>query len=200
VARLTDRKVIYFIAGVVPTAPELAAIAAIEGQIFIRNASDATATRYGAKIEPCDAVAGAPIPTAYNGKPVATPNDASLPATSAVLANGATVSLRNSAAGDAHPGTAVVAANAVTGINITAATTAFVDNADAVSVRNSAGTDPHPGTAVVAAGLITGVNLAATVAMVDTGDALTGVAPTGTYTSTVTFTVAAGVITAITLS
>lgn len=120
-----------------------------------------------------------------------------LPATSAILANGATVAVRNSAGADSHNGTAVVAASAVTGVNL-GATVAMVDNADAVTVQNSAGTavaGSHA--AAVSAGVLSNVKLAPTIAPVVNGATFPGVTGTGT---TATITVANGVITGIALS
>jgi len=154
-ARLTDRKVIYFLAGTAPTGPELTAIGSIEGQIYIRNSKEQTT--YDGRLEPCDAVAGT-IPTAYNGKPVATPNDTSLPATSAIVANGGTVSVRRSTGADGHNATAVVANSALTGVNL-AATVTMVDNGDTLTGVAPTGTYTNTVTFTVAAGVITAIAL-----------------------------------------
>lgn len=74
---------------------------------------------------------------------------------SASVANGATVAVRNSAGADSHNGTAVVAAGALTGINL-AATVALADNGDTVPATGTGTT----ATLVVAAGVLTGVTLA----------------------------------------
>jgi hypothetical protein len=157
-ARLTDRTVLYFTAGPVASAPEKAAAALLEGTIKMRNGALAAATLYGARIEPCDAVAGAPIPTAYNGKPVATPNDASLPVTSAVLKNGDTVSVRRSTGADGHNASAVVAAGAITGVNL-AATVTMIDSGDTLTGVAPTGTYTNTVTFTVAAGVITAITL-----------------------------------------
>lgn len=157
-ARLTDRVVLYFIAGPVATSPEIAAAALLEGTVKMRNGALASAALYGAKIEPCDAVAGSPIPAAYNGKPVATPNDASLPTTSAVLKNGDTVSVRRSTGADGHNATAVVAAGAITGVNL-AATATMVDTGDTLTGVAPTGTYTNTVTFTVAAGVITAITL-----------------------------------------
>lgn len=114
-----------------------------------------------------------------------------LPATQAIVSNGGTVPVRNSAGADSHNATAVVAAGALSGVNL-AATVAMVDNSDAVPVLPAAGTTPAQGnaTAAVAAGVITGVRLPATSAVVTNGQVI---AVTG---GTVTLTVAANVVTA----
>ncbi|WP_455296450.1 hypothetical protein [Brucella pituitosa] len=117
----------------------------------------------------------------------------------AVVANGATVSVRNSAGANAKSATAVVTGTTLTGVNLPA-TTAMLDNAGAVTIQNSAGAavaGSH--TATVAAGVISNVKLAATIAPVANNAALT-VPVTGTYATTATITVAAGVITGIALS
>lgn len=57
------RKVLYFTAGMEATAGELAEIAAIVGDVFIRN-SLVSATYGDSHLEPADALAGA-IPTSY---------------------------------------------------------------------------------------------------------------------------------------
>lgn len=74
----------------------------------------------------------------------------------ASVANGATVAVRNSAGADSHNATAVVAANALTGVNL-AATVALVDNGDKVPAT---GTGAFA-TAVIANGVLTGVTLSA---------------------------------------
>lgn len=61
--RLSDRKVLYFIAGTTPSTTEAAEIARIEGKVYVRSA--AKTTTYGTALESCDAVAGQ-VPTAYS--------------------------------------------------------------------------------------------------------------------------------------
>ena len=56
--RLTDRKVLFFIAGTSPTVEEAALIARTEGLIGIRTLK--ASALYGDKLESCDAVAGTP--------------------------------------------------------------------------------------------------------------------------------------------
>ncbi len=115
-----------------------------------------------------------------------------LPASTAVIGNGATVAVRNSAGADSHNGTSVTtAAGALTGVNL-AATVALVDNADSVPLLPAAGTTPAQGsgTAAVASGVIAGVRLPATSAVVTNGQTI---AVTG---GTVTITVANNVVTA----
>ena len=56
------RKVLFFLAGSIATADEIAKIANIEGNVQLRNA--AANTLYGANLETADALAGA-IPAAY---------------------------------------------------------------------------------------------------------------------------------------
>ena len=123
-----------------------------------------------------------------------------LPATDAIVSNGGTVPVRNSAGADSHNATAVVAAGVLSGVNL-AATVGMVDNADTIAVRNSAGADSHNATAVVAAGAVTGVNLAATVAMVDNSDVVAVLPATGTTPAqgNATAAVAAGVVTGVRL-
>lgn len=87
-----------------------------------------------------------------------------LPTTSAVVANGASVNVENSAGNLDSPATAVVTAGAVSGVRL-AATKTIVDNAAAITMQNSAGTaiaGTHPAT--VAAGVLSNVKLAATIA------------------------------------
>lgn len=120
-----------------------------------------------------------------------------VPVGSAVVANAATVAVRNSAGADSHNATAVVTAGALTGVNL-AATAALVDQADAVQVVNSAGADAHAGVAAVAAGVITNVALPATVAMVDNSDTVAIQRSNGTAVGAAgTAVVAAGVVTAV---
>ncbi|URA06998.1 hypothetical protein P9A47_gp30 [Xanthomonas phage Elanor] len=120
------------------------------------------------------------------------------PGGGASIANGATVSVRNSAGADAHSGTAVVAGSTLTGINM-AATVALVDTADTIPLQNSAGASKGNATVTVAAGAPTNVRAPATSAIVANGEALT-VPITGTGTATATVTVANGVVTGIALS
>ncbi len=56
------RKVLYFTAGMIATAGELAEIAAIHGDVYIRNG--AASSNYGSRLEQADAVAGT-VPAAY---------------------------------------------------------------------------------------------------------------------------------------
>lgn len=56
------RKVLFFTAGIAATADELAAIAAIHGDVHIRNGS--AASNYGSRLERADAIAGT-VPAAY---------------------------------------------------------------------------------------------------------------------------------------
>ena len=74
---------------------------------------------------------------------------------SASVANGATVAVRNSEGADSHNATAVVAAGALTGVNLSA-TVALVDDGDTVPATGT-GT---AATLVVEAGVLTGVTLA----------------------------------------
>lgn len=93
-----------------------------------------------------------------------------LPATQAVVSNGGSVPVKNSAGTVTKTGTATVAANAVTGVAL-GATTAIVDNAGAATVRNSAGSKTAAATVAVAAGAVTNVNItASTTAIVDHND------------------------------
>jgi hypothetical protein len=73
----------------------------------------------------------------------------------AVIANGATVPVRNSAGADSHNATAVVSGTTLTGVNL-AATVALVDNGDTVAATGTGTT----ATLVVTNGVVTGVTLA----------------------------------------
>lgn len=115
-----------------------------------------------------------------------------LPASTAVIGNGATVAVRNSAGADSHNATSVTTTQgALTGVNL-AATVAMVDNSDSVPLLPATGTTPAQGsgTAAIAAGVVTGVRLPATSAVVTNGQVIT---VTG---GTVTITVANNVVTA----
>jgi hypothetical protein len=72
----------------------------------------------------------------------------------AVVANGATVPVRNSAGADSHNATAVVSGTSLTGVNL-AATVALVDNGDTVTATGTGTT----ATFVVTNGVVTGVTL-----------------------------------------
>lgn len=123
-----------------------------------------------------------------------------LPATSAVVANGGNVNVKNSAGTVTKVGVATVATSAITGVAL-AATEAIVTNAAAtVVVQNSAGAAiTSAGVAAVAAGALSNVKLPATIAAVTTATKYNAVSVTGTG-NFATFTVANGVITAIVLS
>lgn len=75
----------------------------------------------------------------------------------AVVANGDTVAVRNSAGADSHNATAVVSGTSLTGVNL-AATAAIVDNGDALVVPVT-GTYATTATVTVANGVITGIVL-----------------------------------------
>lgn len=74
-----------------------------------------------------------------------------LPATQALVGNGASLPVKNSAGNETKTGTATVAANAITGIAL-AATVALVDNADTITVTGTGTTC----TLTVANGVVTG--------------------------------------------
>lgn len=124
-----------------------------------------------------------------------------LPATQAIVDNGGTVPVRNSAGADSHNATAVVAAGELSGVNL-AATVAMVDNSDAITVQNSAGA-AVAGThaATVAAGVLSNVRLAATVAPVVNSAAVTVLPAAGTTPAQggATAVVAAGALTGVRL-
>lgn len=124
-----------------------------------------------------------------------------LPATQAIVDNGETVPVRNSAGADSHNATAVVAGGELSGVNL-AATVAMVDNSDAITVQNSAGA-AVAGThsATVAAGVLSNVRLAATVAPVVNAAVVPVLPASGTTPAqgNATAAVAAGVITGVRL-
>jgi hypothetical protein len=122
-----------------------------------------------------------------------------LPATSAIVANGATVAMKNSAGSKSVNGTASVAASAVTGVALPA-TAAIVDSTVVPVIQNSAGTAvAGVNTRTVAAGLETNVRTAATVGFVVNAVKQSGWTVTGTGTF-FTPTVANGVCTGGVLS
>lgn len=119
--------------------------------------------------------------------------------TGAVVLDGATVAVVNSANADSHNATATVTGTTLTNVKLPA-TVAFVDNTDTVVMQNSAGTviaGTH--TATVAAGAVSNVKLASTVAALTSGVKVNAISVTGTG-KFATFTVVAGVITAIVLT
>lgn len=122
-----------------------------------------------------------------------------LPATSAVVANGGSVNVTNSAASKSVSGTAAVAASAITGVALPA-TSAIVDSTVVPVIQNSAGT-AVAGVNVrnVAAGLETNVRTAATVGFVVNAVKQSGWTVTGSGTF-FTPTVVAGVCTGGVLS
>lgn len=83
---------------------------------------------------------------------------AGLPATSAVVANGATINVENSAGNLDSPATATVAASAVTNVRL-AATKTIVTSGQALTGVTPTGTYTNTVTFTVANGLITGIAL-----------------------------------------
>lgn len=81
-----------------------------------------------------------------------------LPATSAVVANGATVNVENSAGNLDSPATAVVSGAVITGVRL-AATKTIVTSGQALTGVTPTGTFTTTVTFTVAAGLITGIVL-----------------------------------------
>lgn len=81
-----------------------------------------------------------------------------LPATSAVVANGATVNVENSAGNLDSPATATVAASAVTNVRL-AATKTIVTSGQALTGVTPSGTFTSTVTFTVANGVITGIAL-----------------------------------------
>lgn len=120
--------------------------------------------------------------------------------TSAAVANGATITMTDQSNGPSLPGTATVAANAITNVKLDATTAAIVQHADVVPVQQfdgSAGTSSP--TAVVAAGAETAVKLTSIARVVTNGSkhACGTVSGSGTFA---TFTISGGIITGIVLS
>lgn len=81
-----------------------------------------------------------------------------LPATSAVVANGATINVENSAGNLDSPATATVAASAVTNVRL-AATKTIVTSGQALTGVTPSGTFTSTVTFTVANGVITGIAL-----------------------------------------
>lgn len=120
-----------------------------------------------------------------------------LPATSAVVANGGTVNVENSAGALDSPATAVVAANVLTSVKL-GSTKTILTQGDTVTITDSNGTPASTGTATVAAGVVTNVAITSpTSAIAVHGDATTVQDVTGATVATtgVTLVVAAGVLT-----
>lgn len=197
------QKVIYFTAGPVTTTDEKADIVKLNNiaqapyQISVLNGS--ADFNFGAGPQEADLVAGT-IPDEYEDIPEIDPDNPPgpvLPATDAIVSNGGTVVIKNSAGSVSKNGTATVAANSITGIAL-AATEAIVSNASNVVIQNSAGTavaGSHAAT--VAAGVVSNVKLASSIAPIANGATVANVTGTGT---TATISVANGVITGIALS
>ena len=119
--------------------------------------------------------------------PVASP-------TAAIVPNGGTVNVENSAGNLDSPATATVAAGVLTGVKL-GATKTIVTSGDSINVENSAGALDSPATAVVAAGVITGVNLGATKTIVTNAGAVTIKDSSGGPSLAGTANVAAGALT-----
>lgn len=194
------QRIVFFTAGPTATADELTAIGklntAAEKPYEVLVANGAANSKYGEtnRLIPCDFVAGA-IPTIYDAIDEIDPDN--LPGAGPTVADGQSVSVRNSAGADAHTGTAVVTDDAFTGVNL-AATVAMIDNADSVTIKNSAGT-AIAGThaATVAAGVLSNVKLAATVAPVVNAASVPLQNSAGAAKGNGTVAVAAGVVTSV---
>lgn len=186
---MATKKIVYFTAGAVATAPEKADIAALNAltipgyQVQVSNAAVPAGLGKDALgddvLEACDFVAGT-IPSDYAEVDVIDPSSPpapALPSDQAVVADGGAIAVTNSAGAAIGSATAVVANNAITRAALPAPIAA-VANAGAVTVQNSAGA-AVPGThpATVAAGVLSNVRLAATIAPVAAG------VPTFTYTA-----------------
>lgn len=150
------KKVIYFTAGPVPTSGEISAIAALNTRagkpldVAVRDGSNPSiGDDYGdGRLEDCDYVAGT-VPTAYNGETV-------LPA-GIGIANGAAMNVRNSAASKTVAGTAVVAAEVLTSVDLPA-TAALLTTAQALVVPVT-GTYATTATVTIAGGVVTAIAL-----------------------------------------
>lgn len=123
-----------------------------------------------------------------------------LPATSAVVANGTTINVENSAGNLDSPATATVAASAVTNVRL-ASTKTIVDNAGTIPVKHFDGTVVASSgvTAEVTAGVLVAARLPTGRALVTTAVKV----PVGTVSGSGTFgtfTITNGVITGIVLS
>lgn len=156
-------------------------------QHFAQNALTPTAAGV-ASFQPIGDAAANALAVAGHGTGV-------LPATSAVVANGDAVPMKNSAGSKTVSGTAAVASGAVSGVSLPA-TAAIVDSTVLPVIQNSAGTTV-PGTNArnVAAGLETNVRMAATVGVVVNGVKQSGWTVTGSgtfFTPTVTNGVCTG--------
>lgn len=205
---MATQNVIYFTAGPVATNAELLAIgkivAATEQPYAVKVFNGIESPNYGAGKAPADLVAGT-VPSAYTGTPILDPDNIPigppLPATSAIVANGGNVTVKNSAGTVTKTGVATVAASAISGVALEA-TEAIVSNAQAVTMQNSAGAaiaGTHPAT--VAAGVVSNVRLAATIAPVANAQNITmqnsaGTAIAGNHPATV----AAGVVSNVRLA
>lgn len=110
---LQNRKVLFFIAGSVPTAAEQLLIDRTVGQVGVRSVLETSL--YGARAESCDVVAkgsGVTIPAAYSGKTVVTPSGSGSESQDAIVSNGQVIAVTQGAA------TITVVAGVVTSIAI----------------------------------------------------------------------------------
>lgn len=204
------QKIIYFTASAVASEQELADIAALNTMaeppylVQVSNASIPAGLGKdgsGADItEACDFVAGT-IPAAYSGVAefdIDNPPAPELPADQAVVSNGGTVPVTNSAGAAIGNATATVAANAVSRVALPA-TIAAISNGGTVTVQNSAGAavaGSHAST--VANGALSYIRLAATIAPVAAGNQT--IVDAAGKSSTATRTVSAGAIGTTTLA
>jgi hypothetical protein len=89
------KKVLFFIAGRVPTGSETTALNALLAEteqvnVQVRTASEQAT--YGSNLEQADYVAGASVPSAYSSVPVYK-SGATLPSTQAVVSNGVALTI-----------------------------------------------------------------------------------------------------------
>lgn len=190
-------KIIYFTAGVTPTAPELAEIAGLNAaaapkyQVIVKRGDAQVSQSYGHGIDDADFVAGTP-PSAYSAFSVFDVDDEPI-----TVGEDDTIAVSNSALDNSVDGTASITDGVLT--VVLGATDQIVSSSDTVVVKNSAGSVSKNGTATVASGVISGVALASTVAMKANADAVTVVDSAGTSETSGVVNVASGVVTNVSL-
>lgn len=180
------RKVLFFIAGMEPTAAERTAIGNIVGNVQIRSAL--RETRFGTRLEPADALAGA-IPAAYKTASGGTAVDTSLYPGGDVTPGQGGVTLK---VFPVNPGG--IAANG--GTKQLTAIAASLDEATGVITMTDvttscAWTSATPGKATVGAstGLVTGANGGAGSSVITASYDADGVGGEAAVTATTTATV-----------
>lgn len=148
------KKILFFIAGTLPTPEESAALLELSNETEIVEVNVRTAsfdTQYGSNLEPCDFVAGTAVPSAYSEVPVWGEGEGSIP-----VSEDDVIAVKNSAVTVSINGVAKLD-DSVVSVELPA-TVALVSNGVGLVVPVT-GTYATKATPTVVNGVITGIVL-----------------------------------------